>query len=88
MISSDAGYEPFDGILTLNNRQKQAERQAYNRGNVSGISGNRGPGRPPATDLPLEEILACEEPEAKTARMRRQGATYALTAIGKFLFFL
>ncbi|KAM0731918.1 TATA-binding protein-associated factor 172 [Formica fusca] len=71
----------FDGILTLNNRQKHAERIAYNRGASSGLGGSRGPGRPPTTEIPLEELLACEEPEAKAARTRRRGATLALTAI-------
>ncbi|XP_058801038.1 TATA-binding protein-associated factor 172 isoform X2 [Phymastichus coffea] len=85
VISSDVGCEPFNGILTLSNRQKLAERQAYNRGNLSGLSGNRGPGRPSATDLPIDEILACEEPEAKAARTRRQGATFALTAIASLM---
>ena len=82
---SDFDYEPFNGILTLSNKQKQAERLAYNRGNTTAITGSRGPGRPPATDIPLEELLAYEEPEAKAARTRRQGATFALTAIGMFL---
>ncbi|XP_043463907.1 TATA-binding protein-associated factor 172 [Leptopilina heterotoma] len=74
-------YDPFDGILTLSNRQKYAERVAYGRGVCAGTSGVRGPGRPPATDIPLEELLACEEPEAKAARTTRRGATFALTAI-------
>lgn len=78
---------PYDGILTLNNRQRHAERVAYNRGAGSGgIGGGRGPGRPPATDIPLEELLACEEPEAKASRTRRRGATLALTAIGNRKF--
>ncbi|EGI64590.1 TATA-binding protein-associated factor 172, partial [Acromyrmex echinatior] len=73
--------EIYDGILTLNNRQKHAERIAYNRGAGSGLGSGRGPGRPPTTEIPLEELLACEEPEAKAARTRRRGATFALTAI-------
>lgn len=81
---SDYDYEPFNGILTLSNRQKQAERLAYGRGNSGGTSSSRGPGRPPATDIPLEELLACEEPEAKAAKIRRLGATVALTAIGNY----
>ncbi|XP_015610317.1 TATA-binding protein-associated factor 172 [Cephus cinctus] len=76
---------PFNGILTLNNRQRYVERVAYNRGAGSGIGGGRGPGRPPATDIPLEELLACEEPEAKACRTRRRGATLALTAIATLL---
>ncbi|XP_011495991.1 PREDICTED: TATA-binding protein-associated factor 172 [Ceratosolen solmsi marchali] len=82
---SDLDYEPFNGILTLSNRQKHAERLAYNRGTASGTGGSRGPGRPPTTDLPLEELLACEEPEAKASRTRRQGATVALNAIAILL---
>ncbi|KAH0951944.1 hypothetical protein HN011_003883 [Eciton burchellii] len=71
----------YDGILTLNNKQKHAERITYTRGLNSGLGNGRGPGRPPATDIPLEELLAYEEPEAKAARMRRRGATLALTTI-------
>ncbi|XP_015108385.1 TATA-binding protein-associated factor 172 [Diachasma alloeum] len=79
---TDKETDPFDGILTLNNRQRQAERVTYSRGTgVGGSGGGRGPGRPPATDIPLEELLAYEEPEAKASRTRRRGATLALTAI-------
>ncbi|KAK0168138.1 hypothetical protein PV327_001969 [Microctonus hyperodae] len=79
---SDRESDLFDGILTLSNRQKNAERVAYNRGTgMPGVSGGRGPGRPPATEIPLEELLACDEPEAKAARTRRRGATFALTSI-------
>lgn len=76
--------QPFEGILTLVNRQRHAERIAYNRGSFGG-NGGRGPGRPPTTEIPLEELLACEEPEAKAARTRRRGATLALSAVTKLL---
>ena len=79
--------DPFDGILTLNNRQRYAERIAYNRGTSAGSSCSRGPGRPPATELPLEELLACDEPEARAARTRRRGATFALKAIGSLIHY-
>ncbi|XP_066592225.1 TATA-binding protein-associated factor 172 [Prorops nasuta] len=88
-LCSDAEFTPrlsktdtdlYDGILTLNKRQRNAERLAY-RGAGNSMGGGRGPGRPPNTDIPLEELLACEEPEAKAARTRRRGATLALTAI-------
>ncbi|XP_011313794.1 TATA-binding protein-associated factor 172 [Fopius arisanus] len=83
---SEGETEPFDGILTLNNRQRQAERVTYTRGTgVGGTGGGRGPGRPPATDIPLEELLAFEEPEAKASRTRRRGATLALTAIASLI---
>ncbi|KAG7202453.1 hypothetical protein KM043_018752 [Ampulex compressa] len=80
-ITCETDTDPFDGILTLSNRQKHAERLAYNRGTGGGLGGGRGPGRPPTTEIPIEELLACEEPEAKAARTRRRGATFALTAI-------
>lgn len=80
-VNCNTDSDLFDGILTLSNRQKHAERIAYNRGANSGLGGSRGPGRPPTTEIPLEELLACEEPEAKAARTRRRGATLALTAI-------
>ncbi|KAK2582496.1 hypothetical protein KPH14_004798 [Odynerus spinipes] len=82
-VTSTKDNEAFDGILTLNNRQKHAERIAYNRGAGSGVGGGRGPGRPPITEIPLEELLACEEPEAKAARTRRRGAILALTALAR-----
>lgn len=85
-VTNAKDSDTFDGILTLNNRQKHAERIAYNRGAGSGIGGGRGPGRPPITEIPLEELLACEEPEAKAARTRRRGATLALTALGRYIF--
>ena len=80
---TETEVDPFDGILTLNNRQRYAERVAYNRGTGFGIGGGRGPGRPPNTEIPLEELLAYEEPEAKASRTRRRGATLALTSIGR-----
>ncbi|XP_012260171.2 TATA-binding protein-associated factor 172 isoform X2 [Athalia rosae] len=81
-VAGDA--QPFEGILTLTNRQRHAERVAYNRGGFGG-NGGRGPGRPPTTEIPLEELLACEEPEAIAARTRRRGATLALSSITKLL---
>ncbi|XP_032679207.1 TATA-binding protein-associated factor 172 [Odontomachus brunneus] len=83
-VSGNIDADVIDGILTLNNRQKQAERLAYNRGTSGGLGSTRGPGRPPTTEIPLEELLSCEEPEAKAARTRRRGATFALTAIADF----
>ncbi|XP_046628618.1 TATA-binding protein-associated factor 172 [Neodiprion virginianus] len=76
--------QPFEGILTLTNRHRHAERVAYNRGGFGG-NGGRGPGRPPTTEIPLEELLAYEEPEAKAAKTRRRGATLALTSVTKLL---
>lgn len=86
-VSCIGDTNPVDGILTLNNRQKHAERIAYNRGANGGLGSARGPGRPPTTEIPLEELLSCEEPEAKAARTRRRGATLALTTIGTVKIF-
>lgn len=81
-VSCSGDGDVTDGILTLNNRQMHAERIAYNRGASGGSGSTRGPGRPPATEIPLEELLSHEEPEAKAARTRRRGATLALATIG------
>ncbi|XP_025159855.1 TATA-binding protein-associated factor 172 [Harpegnathos saltator] len=83
-VSCGGDANVTDGILTLNNRQKHAERIAYNRGASGGLGSTRSPGRPPTTEIPLEELLSCEEPEAKAARTRRRGATFALTTIADF----
>lgn len=55
----------YNGIVTLNNQQKNAEKAAFRRSN----STNRGPGRPPATDIPLEELFR-EEDEAQKGKFR------------------
>ncbi|KAF7995444.1 hypothetical protein HCN44_006551 [Aphidius gifuensis] len=81
----DNDIDPFDGILTLTSRQRNAERTAYRGTGINGNSSGRGPGRPPATEIPLEELLAYEEPEAKASRTRRRGATYALKLITKLI---
>lgn len=77
-----AESEKFNGIITLTNRQKHAERVVYNRGAGVGSTISRGPGRPPNTEIPLVELFACEEPEAKAASTRRRGANLALISIG------
>lgn len=47
----------YNGIVTLNNQQRSAERAAFRRSNSTG----RGPGRPPITDIPLEELFSAED---------------------------
>ncbi|KAG5883002.1 hypothetical protein JTB14_033457 [Gonioctena quinquepunctata] len=67
----------YNGIVTLNNQQKTAERAAFKRSNSTG----RGPGRPPASDPLLEDISKEEDEVQRTNFIQRRGATFALTAI-------
>lgn len=67
----------YNGIVTLNNQQRNAERAAFRRSNSTG----RGPGRPPATDIPLEELFGGDDETQKQRRVQRRGATFALTRI-------
>nr|CAD7405891.1 unnamed protein product [Timema poppensis] len=68
----------YTGILTLTNQQRSAERAVLRRSNSTG---GRGPGRPPLTDIPLEELFAVEDSMAKLNKIQRRGAAFALTAI-------
>lgn len=61
-LSWNRPVENYNGILTLHNQQRNAEKAAFKRSNSTG----RGPGRPPATDIPLEELFR-EEDEAQKA---------------------
>ncbi|KAI4456700.1 tata-binding protein-associated factor [Holotrichia oblita] len=67
----------YNGIVTLNNQQRNAEKAAYKRSNSTG----RGPGRPPATDIPLEELFRETDDTQKGNRIQRRGATLAFTEI-------
>lgn len=67
----------YNGIVTLNNQQRNAEKAAFRRSNSTG----RGPGRPPATDIPLEELFKEEDEQQKANRIQRRGATLALMEI-------
>ncbi|KDR13008.1 TATA-binding protein-associated factor 172 [Zootermopsis nevadensis] len=71
----------YTGILTLVNQQRSAERAAFRRSNSTG---GRGPGRPPITDIPLEELFAAEDNAQKQSRIQRRGACFALTAISLY----
>lgn len=71
----------YTGILTLVNQQRSAERAAFRRSNSTG---GRGPGRPPVTDIPLEELFAAEDNAQKQNRIQRRGASFALTAISLY----
>lgn len=76
-LSKEKNDELFNGILTLTNRQKQAERITSGRGPNSFP---RGPGRPPASEV-QDESSEIEDLEAKKAKITRKGATAALTEI-------
>lgn len=69
----------YNGILTLNNQQRNAEKALFKRSNSTG----RGPGRPPATDISLEEIFKEEDEQQRANQIQRRGATLALIAITK-----
>ncbi|PSN34064.1 TATA-binding protein-associated factor 172, partial [Blattella germanica] len=71
----------YTGILTLVNQQRSAERAAFRRSNSTG---GRGPGRPPVTDIPLEELFAAEDNAQKQNRIQRRGASFALTALSLY----
>ncbi|XP_018561856.1 TATA-binding protein-associated factor 172 isoform X1 [Anoplophora glabripennis] len=77
--SKDMHNKPgnYNGIVTLNNQQRNAERAVFKRSNSTG----RGPGRPPAMDIPLEELLKEEDDSQRINGIQRRGATLALTAI-------
>ncbi|CAG9763742.1 unnamed protein product [Ceutorhynchus assimilis] len=66
----------YNGIVTLINQQRMAERSIFRRSNSTG----RGPGRPPTNEVNAEDVLKDDEPQ-KLNRIQRRGATYALTSI-------
>lgn len=67
----------FNGIPTLVNQQKSAERAIYRRSNSTG----RGPGRPPIHDLPPEDLFPADEEAHKRNQIMRRGATFALKSV-------
>ncbi|KAL1494003.1 hypothetical protein ABEB36_009678 [Hypothenemus hampei] len=71
--------ENYNGILTLINQQKNAEKAVYKRSNSTG----RGPGRPPLNDVNIEEALKEDEPQ-KLNKIQRRGATFALREITQY----
>lgn len=70
-------FSNFNGIPTLVNQQKSAERAIYRRSNSTG----RGPGRPPIHDLPPEDLFPADEEAHKRNQIARRGATYALKSV-------
>ncbi|CAH0564280.1 unnamed protein product [Brassicogethes aeneus] len=70
----------YVGVVTLINQQRIAEKAAFKRSNSTG----RGPGRPPATDIPLEELFREEDEAQKLNRIQRRGCTLALTEITEY----
>ncbi|XP_050311061.1 TATA-binding protein-associated factor 172 isoform X6 [Anthonomus grandis grandis] len=69
----------YDGILTLINQQKMAERSAFKRSNSTG----RGPGRPPINEVNIEEAPGDDEPQ-KLNKIQRRGTTFALGEITRY----
>lgn len=86
------------GILTLTQHQRQAERATLRRNLSCTASGpgssspvctgppplQRGPGRRPATDIPLDELFPVEDENQKSLRIQRRGATFAMTSLTKY----
>lgn len=81
IIYKDNNGENYNGIITLNKQQKNAERAAFKRTNSST---GRGPGRPPTTDLPIEELFTEEDEKMKMNRIQRRGATLALQEMANY----
>lgn len=57
-IIMSLGKSAYDGILTLTNQQRAIEKAAFKKSN--GGTG-RGPGRPPSSDIPIEELIPIED---------------------------
>ncbi|KAG5679831.1 hypothetical protein PVAND_009369 [Polypedilum vanderplanki] len=70
----------YYGIITLENQLKVKE---MSNGTASS---SRGPGRPPAIDIQLEENAtdAVDDPTRKLNKIQRCGATFAIESICKF----
>lgn len=72
---------PYYGIISL---QKQL-RTKENASNSSGPgSSTRGPGRPPAIDLVVEDSIDLDDPLRKTNKTQRIGASFAIESICQF----
>lgn len=67
----------FNGIPTLVNQQKFAERAIFRRSNSMG----RGPGRPPIHDIPPEDLFPSDEEAQKRNQIMRKGATFAIKSV-------
>lgn len=70
----------YNGIVTLNNQQRSAERAAFKRSNSTG----RGPGRPSISDIALEELFNAEDETQKGNRIQRRGAMLALVDVTQY----
>ncbi|CAD7093413.1 unnamed protein product [Hermetia illucens] len=71
----DSSPNPYYGIVTLSNQQKSNEQQNG--------SSPRGPGRPPVSEVSIDESTDSEDPFRKQTRTQRVGANYAIVAICK-----
>lgn len=69
----------YNGIVTLSNQQRNAERALFRRSNSTG----RGPGRPPTSDISFDEFFKEEDEKQRSNQIQRRGATLALIAITK-----
>lgn len=69
----------YNGIVTLSNQQRNAEKALFKRSNSTG----RGPGRPPTNDISFDEIFKEEDEQQRSNQIQCRGATLALIAITK-----
>lgn len=76
-VSAHRAIGNYNGIVTLNNQQKNAEKAAFRRSNSTG----RGPGRPPTTDISFEELFGEDDEIQKGKLIQRRGATLTLSEI-------
>lgn len=77
--TSDGSTQNYDGILTLDKQQKNAEKVALRIRRQNSLG--RGPGRPSLSEIPCDDTLKEEDEAQKANQTQRRGATYALTAI-------
>ncbi|CAH1116110.1 unnamed protein product [Phaedon cochleariae] len=69
----------YNGIVTLNNQQRIAERAALKRSNSTG----RGPGRPSTAEVPVDDVPKEEDEKRRANFVQRRGATAALVAVAR-----
>ncbi|CAH0388988.1 unnamed protein product [Bemisia tabaci] len=76
--SSPISNQNYHGIISLVNRQKMAEKTVL-KGSCGGTGA--GPGRPPKTDIPLNQLLTADDETQKQNQIQQRGASYAFNAI-------
>ncbi|XP_038211713.1 TATA-binding protein-associated factor 172 [Zerene cesonia] len=73
--------DKYNGILTLREQQRSAERAAPRRGRPPALP---APAAPAAPHDALDHLLAHEDQTRKMLRIQRRGATMALTSLTRY----